>query len=101
MGKHWLIILVCAAGLAVPRSANAQVSVWLQKGVSGLGAEAGVSVDDSSTTFHLAGGYSYLGTLDIDIGLDFTSFDSDNQIASDLGAYGATLALHPGRELLN
>jgi hypothetical protein len=97
MGKHWLIILVCAAGLAVPRSANAQVSVWLQKGVSGLGAEAGVSVDDSSTTFHLAGGYSYLGALDVDIGLDFTSFDSDNEIASDLGAYGATLALqyHP------
>jgi hypothetical protein len=97
MGKHWLIVLVCAAGLAVSRSADAQVSVWLQKGVSGLGAEAGVSVDDSSTTFHVAGGYSYLGELDFDVGFDYTTFKSDNAIASDLGAYGGTFALqyHP------
>jgi hypothetical protein len=97
MGKYWLIVLVCAAGLAVPRSAGAQVSVWLQKGVSGLGAEAGISVDDSSTTFHVAGGYSHLGELDFDAGLDYTTFKSDNAIASDLGAYGGTAALqyHP------
>jgi hypothetical protein len=97
MGKHWLIVLVCAVGLAIPRSADAQVSVWLQKGVSGLGAEAGVEVDDSSSTFHVAGGYSHLGVLDFDVGLDFTSFNSNNAIASDLGAIGATLALqyHP------
>jgi hypothetical protein len=97
MGKHWLIVLVCAAGLAVSRSADAQVSVWMQNGVSGLGAEAGVSVDDSSTTAHVAGGYSHLGVLDVDVGLDYTSFKSDNAIASDLGAYGATFALqyHP------
>src|SRR5690349_2036710 len=97
MGKHWLIVLVCAAGLAIPRSADAQVSVWMQNGVSGLGAEAGVSVDDASTTFHVAGGYSHLGVLDVDLSLDYTSFKSDNAIASDLGAYGATLALqyHP------
>jgi hypothetical protein len=97
MGKHWLIVLVCAAGLAIPRGANAQVSVWMQNGVSGAGAEAGVSVDDSSTSLHVAGGYSHLGVLDIDAGLDYTTFKSDNAIASDLGAYGATVALqyHP------
>lgn len=97
MGKHWLIVLVCAAGLAIPRSADAQVSVWLQNGVSGLGAEAGLEVDDSSSTFHVAGGYSYLGMLDFDVGLTYTSFSSNNAIASDLSASGATVALqyHP------
>lgn len=97
MGKHWLIVLVCAAGLAIPRGADAQVSVWLQKGVSGVGAEAGVAVDDSSMTFHVAGGYSHLGVLDFDLGFDYTSFNSDNAIASDLGALGATAAVqyHP------
>ncbi len=97
MGKHCWIVLVCAAGIAVPRSANAQVSVWLQDGVSGVGAEAGVSVDDTSTTLHVAGGYSHLGKLDIDLSLDYASFDSDNAVATDLGAYGATVALqyHP------
>jgi hypothetical protein len=97
MGKHWLIVLGCAAGLAVPRSAVAQVSVWMQDGVSGIGAEAGVSVDDASTTFHVAGGYSHLGVLDVDLSLNYTSFESDNAVASDLGAYGATVALqyHP------
>ena len=97
MGKHWWIVLIFAAALVVPRSANAQVSVWLQNGVSGLGAEAGVSADDSSTTVHVAGGYSHLGQLDFDVGLNYTTFNNDNAIASDLGAYGATVAVqyHP------
>jgi hypothetical protein len=97
MGKRWLIVLVCAAGLAIPGSANAQVSVWLQNGVSGAGAEAGVSVDDSSTTFHVAGGYSHLGVFDFDLGFEYVTFNSDNAIASDLGAYGAVFAVqyHP------
>jgi hypothetical protein len=96
MGMHWLIVVMCA-GLAIPRSADAQVSVWLQKGVSGLGADAGVSVDDGSTTFRIAGGYSHLGVLDVNLSFDYTSFDSDNAIAPDLGAYGATIAVqyHP------
>ncbi len=97
MGKHWVIVLVCAVGLAVPRSADAQVSVWMQNGVSGLGAEAGIVVDDSSTTFHLGGGYSHLGVLDIDLSLDYITFKSDKAVVSDLGAYGTTplLQYHP------
>jgi hypothetical protein len=97
MRKHWWIIVICAGALAIPRSGDAQVSVWLQKGVSGLGADAGIVVDDGSRTLHVAGGYSHLGVLDVSLGFDYTSFDSDNAIASDLGAYGATVALqyHP------
>jgi len=73
------------------------VSVWLQDGVSGVGAHAGIAVDDSSTSFNVSGGYSYLGVLEVTVGLSNVTYNNDNPIASDLGAYGGIVGVqyHP------
>lgn len=73
------------------------MSVWLQDGVSGVGAHAGISVNDSSTGFNVQGAYSHLGVIDIAVGLEYATYKQDSAIASDLGSYAGALGLqyHP------
>jgi len=78
-----------------PSAASAQVSVWLQKGVSGVGASAGVVHSDGDTGLQLQGGYSYQGFLDL--GLTLGAHDLSTDETPDLVGYEArpTVEFHP------
>lgn len=83
--------------LMIPSAARAQGS-WLQKGVSGVGAEASVSHAGSASTLGLRGGYSHQGILDAVLSLGWV----DTTVADlpDLSVYalGALLAYHPVKQ---
>jgi hypothetical protein len=78
-----------------PSAASAQVSVWLQKGVSGLGASVGVIHGGGDTGLLLQGGYSYQGFLDLGLTLGRTDVSTDE--VSDLIGYDVkpTIEFHP------
>lgn len=80
--------------LVVPSAAYAQ-GIWLQKGVSGVGAEVTVSHVDSGSSLELQGGYSYQGFLDFELGL---GVGNDNSLGlTDLSVYAleAVVLYHP------
>lgn len=83
----WLVLMV-------PSVARAQGS-WLQKGVSGVGAELAVSRQGGDDFFLLRGGYSHRGILDVDLGVGWT--DATMEDIPDLSTYllSANLAYHP------
>jgi hypothetical protein len=87
-----LLVLVV---MFAPSAASAQVSVWLQKGVSGVGASAGVSHTDGDTGVELQGGYSYQGFLDL--GLTLGRHDLSTDDVTDLIGYEVkpTIEYHP------
>src|SRR5215831_12832871 len=62
MPRTFLIVILLA--LVVPSVARAQGN-WLQKGVSGVGAEVGVAHQDGDTALVLTGAYSHQGFLDV------------------------------------
>ena len=76
-------------------AASAQVSVWLQKGVSGVGASVGVSHSDGDTGVQLEGGYSYEGFLDL--GLILGRHDVSSDAIPDLVGFEVepTIEFHP------
>jgi len=90
------LVVTVSVGLA-PRSASAQVSIWLQRGVSGLGASGTFSVNNEGTSYGVDAGYSYQGFLDFDLNATYYSYDSDHQFASDQHVYGIgpTIQYHP------
>ncbi len=94
--RRFLVTVGVVLALA-PRSASAQVSIWLQKGVSGLGASASFSVNNEGTAYGVDAGYSYQGFLDLDLNATYYSYNTDQQIASDQHVYGIgpTLQYHP------
>src|SRR6266545_7677348 len=87
--RRAIVFLVLLGGLAVlswPRSASAQVSIWLQKGVSGAGAAFVVQHDDSQTSYGVNGGYSIRGFLELDFTAAYLSFPDDS-LTDDLQGY--------------
>ncbi|MEO7734023.1 MAG: hypothetical protein ABIY55_23875 [Kofleriaceae bacterium] len=86
-----LVLVVTFASSA----ASAQVSVWLQKGVSGVGASVGVVHSDGDTGVQLEGGYSYEGFLDL--GLTLGKHDLSTDANPDLIDYEVepTIEFHP------
>lgn len=90
-------VIVIWLALMIPSAARAQSS-WLQKGVSGVAAEASVSHAGSTSIFGLRGGYSHQGVFDVDLSLGWV----DTTVADlpDLSVYalGAQLAYHPVKQ---
>jgi len=92
MPKTFVIVIWLA--LMVPSVARAQGS-WLQKGVSGVGADLGVSRTAGNNVFLLGGGYSHRGILDVGLDVGWTAPTRED--IPDLSAYvlAATLTYHP------
>jgi hypothetical protein len=92
MPKTFVIVFWLA--LVVPSVARAQGN-WLQKGVSGVGADVGVSHRDGDTALELTGSYSHQGFLDILLSLGWHDTTITN--VPDLSAYslGAEIDYHP------
>ncbi len=63
--------------LAGTRSASAQVSIWLKKGVSGAGVGALFAYNEDQTTYGINGGYSVRGFIDLDLTIAYLDFPSD------------------------
>ncbi len=92
MQKTFVIVIWLA--LMVPSAARAQ-GIWLQKGVSGVGAEVTVSHQDGASALSLLGAYSYQGFLDLELSLGWV--DATMTDIPDLGVYtlGAEVIYHP------
>jgi hypothetical protein len=92
MSKTFVIVIWLA--LLVPSVARAQGS-WLQKGVSGVGADLSVSRTAGDNVFVLTGGYSHRGILDVGLAVGWSAPTVEG--IPDLSEYvlGATLAYHP------
>lgn len=92
MPKTFVIVIWLA--LVVPSVARAQGN-WLQKGVSGVGADVGVTHQDGDTVLEIAGSYSHQGFLDIILTLGWHDTTITN--IPDLSAYsvGAEVDYHP------
>jgi hypothetical protein len=92
MPRTFMIVILLA--LVVPSVARAQ-GQWLQKGVSGVGVEAGVDHGDGDTAFLLTGGYSHQGFLDAFLTLGW--HDTTMTDLPDLNVYslGAEIDYHP------
>jgi hypothetical protein len=92
MPRTYMIVIWLA--LVVPSAAHAQ-GIWLQKGVSGVGAQVTVSHQDGSSALTLLGGYSYHGFLDFELSLG--AGDANALDIPDLTVYslGAALVYHP------
>jgi hypothetical protein len=87
-------VIVIWVVLMIPSAVHAQ-GVWLQKGVSGVGAQVSVSHQDGASFLELLGGYSYHDFLNIDLGIG--SADTSMADIPDLSVYslGANLVYHP------
>jgi hypothetical protein len=94
---HKTFVIVIWLALVVPSAARAQGS-WLQKGVSGVAAEATVARQGSDSFLGLKGGYSHQGVFDVDLGLGW--IDTTVADLPDLSVYSlsATLAYHPVKQ---
>jgi hypothetical protein len=71
--KRTLPVLVLVAAALAPRAASAQVSLWLQRGVSGFGAALTLATNSDQTTYGVTGGYSYEGYLELDLSLSYAN----------------------------
>ena len=87
-------VIVIWLGLMVPSVARAQGS-WLQKGVSGVGADVGVSRTAGNNVLVLGAGYSHRGILDVGLGVGWSAPTRED--IPDLSVYvlAATLTYHP------
>src|SRR4051794_22053033 len=95
MKKTFVIVIWFALG--VPAVARAQ-GEWLQRGVSGVGAQLAVAHGADTTTLGLTGGYSHQGFLDANLTLGL--IDNSVPAIPDLSAYsvGLHLAYHPVKQ---
>jgi hypothetical protein len=90
-----LLFIVLLGGLGLfawPRSASAQVSIWLKKGVTGAGASALVAHNADQNTFGVNGGYSLDGWLEFDLTVAYITFPENETLPADLE--GLTVAPH-------
>src|SRR5512134_4090729 len=92
-----LRFLPILAVLLAAAPASAQVSIWLQRGVSGFGVGTGVFRGNDATQFTLGGGYSYQGWIDFDLDFGYTVYDEDVTAPIELAelALAPTVQLHP------
>ena len=93
-----LRILPIVAVLFAAAPASAQVSIWLQRGVSGWGFGMGVFLPEDATTVTVGGGYSYQGWIELDLTLAYTTFDEETLFGQfDVGQYGLSpsVQFHP------
>jgi hypothetical protein len=100
MGRA-LGILVFVVAMMAASSARAQVSVWLQKGVSGVGASSGVLFASGQTGLNAEVGYSYLGFLELDLDLGWAHAGGDPDIdgsSIDGLNVGTVLQFHPVKQ---
>jgi hypothetical protein len=70
-------VLAAVVAAMIPSVAQAQVSLWLQEGVSGYGVGAGILGTDNTTTLIGQGGYSYRGFLELNVGVGWDHFEED------------------------
>jgi hypothetical protein len=66
-------ILVLGLLAVLAPTAEAQTSIWLQRGVNGFGGGVQLGVTEGATSLGVSGGYSYQGWLDFGLGVAFTS----------------------------
>lgn len=84
--------------LAYASPASAQVSIWLQRGVSGFGGSLQLQAGEDYIGYGVSGGYSWRGTVDADLALRRTFFDDETFAgATDVEAYGIlpSVQVHP------
>lgn len=98
--RRRLMLFALLGGLALsswPRSASAQVSIWLQKGTSGAGAAAVFAYNEDQTTYGGNFGYSIRGFLELAITVAFLTFPNDGELPDDLVglALAPRIELHP------
>jgi hypothetical protein len=94
-----LAVIVLLCGLAVlswPRPASAQVSIWLQKGVSGAGAAGVFAYNEDQLTYGINGGYSFGGVVELDLTIAYLDFRQES-LPDDLkgAAVAPRVELHP------
>jgi hypothetical protein len=93
VGVALVVSLAVESREARAQHASGQVSVWLQQGISGFGAEAGLEVEDQLTDFVVYGGYSHRGVLELNLALHYVVFDDVDDI-TDMTAVGIAPAIH-------
>jgi len=95
--KRTLIALAIVLPALAPRPASAQVSIWLQRGVSGYAGALTFGASSTATTFGVAGGYSYEGYLELDLNLNYINYDKDSFAGASVHAFAVAPAVqyHP------
>jgi hypothetical protein len=97
--RRALVLALLVGGLALissPRSASAQVSVWLQKGVSGVGGSVLFHHDGDVNIYGVNAGYSLRGWVDFDLTIGYATFEDDS-LGDDLAGAEITprAEVHP------
>ena len=91
--RRALILLAVVSGL-LSQTASAQVGIWLQKGVSGIGVSAGMLANSDEIGAIVGFGYSYQGFLDFELSAIYNSPHNSFLDENDLNIYG----IQPGME---
>lgn len=96
----WIILLGVLLLVAAPRSASAQVSIWLKKGVSGAGIGGLVQTSDEQTAYGLNGGYSFYGTFELGLTVAFLDIADQSGVPDDLvgAAVAPRVEWHPVKQ---
>src|SRR5215471_11840546 len=97
MTRRLLALLAFLVLAAVPGVASAQVSIWLQRGVSGFGVTGGFFGNGDQLGFFTDLGYSYQGFLDFDLNAGATVPKASQAIPDDMVIYtlAPTVQVHP------
>jgi hypothetical protein len=101
---RWLIRLALAgAVILAARPAAAQVSIWLQKGVSGFGGAFTFSGSSDMLGLSLGGGYSYKGVLELDLRFARYFPDSDDYdgLSVEVWEIAPSIEVHPLKQSAN
>jgi hypothetical protein len=93
------MLVAIVVAWAIPGVASAQ-GLFLQKGTSGYGAEAGVSTDGGFAAFDLGVGASYQGWADAHLGLSAVRLDPDDWDGDMVAGYGVVpgIGFHPVKQ---
>jgi hypothetical protein len=92
MRTRLIALTVSAVALFAARTADAQIGIWLQRGVNGFGGSAVLGYVDEDVSLGVSGGYSYQGWLDFGLGVAFISHGTDFVDGADVNA----IAISPG-----
>lgn len=79
--RRALVLALLVSGLVLmswPRSASAQVSIWLQKGVSGVGGAVVVEHSGDQNNYGVNAGYSLRGFVDFDLTIAYFTLDDED-----------------------
>jgi hypothetical protein len=92
MRARLIALTVSVVALFAARTADAQIGIWLQRGVNGFGGSALLGYVDGDVSLGVSGGYSYQGWLDFGLGVTFISHGTDFVDGADVSA----VAISPG-----